>query len=233
MLLSPELHQWASIFCITCGHTIRVPIGCKHRFCPLCSPRRARRIRARLKWIFKHVDLEPGVRFVMITLSCPSSQDLDKGILHLVKSFRRLRQRAFWKRYVQGGAYIIEITRSKAGWHPHLHIIATSKFLPWTKLKDQWGRVSSGLACFIQQVDAQKAANYITKYLTKTTMSPDNMDAANDCLKNNRLFTRFGSWHDLTIPKRIYDYPCPICKCTEWVPQVMIDIQSRKLARGS
>lgn len=153
----------------------------------------------------------------MLTLSVANCSDLDKGIRHLVASFRRLRQRSLWKRHVFGGAFVIEIKGSIGNWHPHIHAIIHSYFIPWALLRSAWFDVSQGTAVWISDISDDKAMAYVTKYLTKPDVPAAQLDVVSASLRRFRLFTRFGDWHSILIPKHTFDAPCRECGRVDWV----------------
>lgn len=224
----PDPHSFRRLYCSHCGFSINVPIDCGYRFCPTCAPRRAFRIRNRLHWIFKNHRTKAGECLKMITLSTTNCVNLEPGVKSLVASFRRLRQRNIWKYHVSGGAVIIEIKGRPNNWHPHLHILCYSRFIPWEKLRSAWTKVSGGTAVYIQNLDETSAARYVTKYLTKADVPPFLSESVSKVLIKFRLFQRFGDWHSLRIPRKLYDYPCPNCQHSIWV----CDLTIEKLCRG-
>ena len=159
----------------------------------------------------------------MVTLSMPNSTSLDEGISDLIRCFRRLRQRVCWKQYVFGGAFVIEVKGRPGNWHPHIHAIVYSYYIPWKRLRSGWKQCSGGSAVWINKVDGAKAIGYVTKYLTKVDLPPALMDEAGESLARFRLFTRFGTWHNITLPKLKYETPCARCGRTDWVIDVEIE----------
>lgn len=216
-------HALRRLFCSHCGFSIDVPIDCGDRFCSLCSPRRAFRVRNRLRWILENSNPKPGYMLKMITLSTANCKDLDKGVTALVRSFRRLRQRRIWRDHVDGGATIIEIKGRPNNWHPHLHILCYSRWIDWYKLQPAWASISGGTACYIQNVSMDRALYYVTKYITKADVPEFLEYSVGKVLSRYRLFQRFGSWHGLKVPKKLCDYPCPTCASLIWVSDIQID----------
>lgn len=229
----PKPHATRRLYCRDCGFILDVPIDCGDRFCSLCSARRAFRVRNRLRWILQHTHPPPGYMFKMLTLSVSNSQDLAEGVHHLVKSFRKLRARQFWKKNVVGGAALIEIKGRPNNWHPHFHILCYARWLDWHKLQPLWSSVSGGQACYISNISTDSALRYVTKYITKPDVPPFLEYDVGRVLSRFRLFQRFGSWHHLFIPKKLYDYPCPNCSQSWWLSDIVVSRASRAMARGS
>jgi len=219
----PSPHAHRTLSCSACGFRVSVPIECGNRFCPLCSKRRAFRIRNRISWILSNHRPKAGYSLKMITLSTTNCKQLDPGVSFLIQSFRRLRQRHIWSSHVSGGATIIEIKGRPNDWHPHLHILCYSRFIPWKKLRSAWNHISGGTAVYIQNVTADRAKLYVTKYVTKSDSPPSLDHDLSTVLNKYRLFQRFGDWHSLKIPKKLYDYPCPNCQRSTWLVDIYIE----------
>lgn len=222
-----DSHGWRRIYCCRCGAWRDIMVDCRRRFCPDCSRRRARRIRNRLQGLFAKNQQIPKAGMKMITLSIKNCSSLDDGIRDLVSSFRRLRQRVIWKQYVFGGAYVIEVKGRPNNWHPHIHAIVYSYFIPWARLRSSWRQCSGGTAVWLTQVDAKRALGYVTKYITKADVPPALMDDVGRSLARFRLFTRFGNWHNIVLPALKYETPCDQCGHTDW----LVDLQIERIMR--
>lgn len=208
---SQSFHKYRRLICLGCGRQVDIPIYCHNRFCPICGKPRMLRIRRKLTKFLKIYALPQKHAFRMITLSVPNTDDLPGGIDFLLKSFRRLRQRAYWKTVVDGGAFVIEIKGNPGNWHPHLHILVSSRYLSWNILHKQWNHVSGGLSVYISNLPAKRVVNYMLKYITKPSVIDANLDHVSNALINKRLFQPFGSFHSQfsKIPKD--KYLCPRC----------------------
>ena len=107
---SDRHHQFMTVFCSSCGHDHAVPVSCGDRFCPVCSKARSLKIRQRLDKMFRIYPLKPKFAFRFLTLTQPKCPDIKDGAVHLIRAFKRFRNRNFWKRSVTGGAYFLEVT---------------------------------------------------------------------------------------------------------------------------
>lgn len=220
---SADSHLFRYLSCAHCGWKIKVLLDCKFRFCPLCSRPRSGRIIRRLTWLIDHTPRVEGQRFKLLTLSMPNCSDLQQGIKDLVHNFRRLRQRAFWGKYVESGAFVIEITGRPNNWHPHIHAVLYARYIPIGRLRFIWRSISRGTGCDIRGVDGPQAAKYINKYISKSDVPDMFQRQMSTELSRFRLFQRFGAWHHLKIPRRLYDYPCPNCNASDWLSDFQID----------
>lgn len=212
-------HDYTTITCAHCGKSRQILKACHDRFCPVCSRVNARKVRKRLSYVLANLKPRPGYTLSMLTLSTSNCSDLAQGIKHLVACFRRLRQSQAWKKYVSGGAMIIEITGSYLDWHPHFHILMYNKFYPREILSRQWLKISKGTGCYIQRINTTAAMNYVTKYLTKSDVDTVFREHVSDELKKYRLFQRFGDWHKFRIPRSPSDCVCDSCGNTTWLTE--------------
>jgi hypothetical protein len=137
-------------------------------------------------------------------------------------SFRKLRQRAAWKRRVLGGAFVVECGYGVAGWHCHIHALVFAKFISFERLLRLWLSCSGGRGVFIKAIPPSAAVGYLTKYLTKPN-TPDRYFAeASASLKGYRLFQPFGCWMKLLKDFRDFKPGCPECGCHTFFPLDLI-----------
>lgn len=184
----------------------RYKVGCNRchdRFCLPCSQDRARLIGANLR------DQMPDgpIRFVTLTLKhsdAPLAEQLDR----LYESFARLRQRAFWKRSVSGGAAFTEvkISRTDGRWHPHLHVMCQGKYLPQNLLADAWFEVTgdSSIVDVRMAKSAEAVTRYLASYVTKGWSNaiyhhPEKLREIMLAMKGRKLVRTFGTWSKLRL----------------------------------
>jgi hypothetical protein len=171
------------------------------------------------------VQLLPGQSLKHVVLTVKSGPVLQETVDHLVNSFRKLRQRSWWKKHVTGGAYVIEITRSDAGWHPHIHAVVQSWFMPYNAFKKAWDSVSGAWGVSVCERPGYVIANYLTDYITKLPKDTTDSKSMSDALQNRRLFSPFGIWHSMKCPGFKVTFPCPKCGQTLWIPESILDRQ--------
>lgn len=203
-----EDHSYMSLVCSHCGHTIVVPVSCGNRFCPDCGHSRRRKLRHKLSEFVRTRQLRNRDTFKLLTLSIPSSPDLKKQVDELLSSFRRLRQRAFWRRKVRGGVFVIEVSYGEAGWHAHIHAVIESAYLPYDQLLTGWKAVSTGSGAHIKAIPPRAIISYVTKYVTKTDLAPERQTQASKALAGKRLYQPFGEWHN-----PMNQIHTPVCTC--------------------
>ncbi|WP_017550088.1 protein rep [Salinicoccus carnicancri] len=101
--------------------------SCKHRFCPVCSWRKARKNALKISILMQYLREAENKEFVFLTLTAPNvkANELDDEIKHYNQSFQRLMQRKEVKAAVKGYVRKLEVTYNKDrdDYHPHFHVI--------------------------------------------------------------------------------------------------------------
>ena len=153
-------------------------------------------------------------------------------IKFLQRSFRRLRQRADWKRKVTGGAFVIEVTSSESGWHAHLHIVLVGKYFPFKILLKNWKSITGATGVFIKRIPPSKATGYLTKYISKPGkgIDHDNSGFVSGTLYGVRLFQPFGEWYAISAKYSPKPIPCKSCKKSEGY---IVDFEFRRFFKHS
>ena len=209
-----------------CGNTLRIGLiddqlvllcnKCHNRHCQACAAERRRSlvhaVRERI------APIKTTVRFLTLTLRCqpvPLAEQLDR----LLHSFRRLRQRAWWKKNCAGGVFFVELKlgENSGAWHVHLHLLVEvtgtreirGELVPWLdtyELGQQWHGVTGD--SFIVDVrplhDDEKVAAYVAKYATKplhanVIRSPKHLDECIAAVEGRRLVQTFGAWKGIDV----------------------------------
>jgi hypothetical protein len=145
---------------------------CGLRCCPRCREMHASRTRTTLGRFLANV---PRNRLSMITLTTAhSALPLCEQIDGLYASFRRLRASEIWQDNRPKGYAVLEITYNveRCEWHPHLHLLAETPYMPHAALRDAWTTATKGTASIvdIRRVNrhaVEKCQHYLTDYLTK------------------------------------------------------------------
>lgn len=210
-------HEYRSMICGHCGNVIQIPVYCGNRFCTICNKQRQRRVQYKLSEFVKRRQPRSGYSFKMLTLSIENRNDLKSQVVSLLSSFRRLRQRAFWRRYVDGGATVVEVKHAADGWHAHLHIVLEAKYIPWERLRVHWEAISGGTGCHIKRIPPSAIIRYVTKYVTKSELPLDRQLSASEALRGTRLFQPFGAWHKPMLDIKVPAAFCGTCERAHWV----------------
>jgi hypothetical protein len=220
-------HSYFTLLCCHCGHEISVPQYCGNRFCRVCGVARRRRTQHRIAFMISKASPRPGETLKHLTLTVPNTSDPKTGLKDCLESFRRLRSRRWWRNNVSGGAYVIEITGQENSWHVHIHAVIYAQYLPFVLLKTIWTECSPGNHVYINRITKDRAVGYLTKYITKASVSDEHLDSVSDAFKGRRLFSPFGSFHSLPCPPALPPYACPDCGNGIWAPQHYFNDEGR------
>ena len=212
-------HNFIRLHCTSCGNEIDVPVYCGDRFCPICSSGRRKRIRDRIKFLVENSVERDGAAFSHLTLTIKSRPDLPGMIKSITHSFRKLRNSQLWKSHVYGGAFVLEITKSDAGWHAHIHAVIYNLWIDYFELRNAWSRCSTGMGVYITRLPKNQIIYYLTKYLTKPEASVEELAEINDELKGARLFTPFGDWFKLAK-----QFKKPRCACSKCDQETFVNV---------
>jgi hypothetical protein len=126
--------------CSGCGNVRIVPSSCNVRFCPRCNSRRFRLLQQKFGSGLNRMRAP-----TFLTLSCPSSSDLDRDALdYLTKSFSTLRRSKCFRR-VRGGFYDYDVTFNASGltWNLHIHAVIDAPFLNRLAIYDRWLKITA------------------------------------------------------------------------------------------
>lgn len=199
---------------------------CHDRFCEACQADRRRLVGRNLQTAFQerfslaaHQHHRPRFRFLTLTLK-GTDKPLATQVKRLYESFRKLRARPFWKEIVTGGLYFLELQVSERTgfWHPHLHVLLESDFLPQDQVRKAWHQITDD--SFIVDVrlirTPAEAVGYVVKYASKAISSRvwsqhEKLVEAVAALVGTRTYSTFGSWRGLHLLK-------PPDDATEWIP---------------
>lgn len=176
---------------------------CHSRWCTPCSRERAARIVGNLK-----VTLAEGdIRFLTLTVK-HSDTPLPAQIDRIYDCFRKLRRAAFWTSAVTGGCAVLELKHSHRTqlWHVHLHCLLDGTWIDGDALKAEWWRITgdSHVLDIRDCRDADHAAHYVVKYITKPVPSsvinkPDQLREMMAALVGRRLVLTWGSWRGVRL----------------------------------
>lgn len=113
--------------------------GCGNRLCPGCSERIRRRARRQVLAAIKNHRQRVGYAWRFVTLTQPTlAVSLTESLRILRRAWALLYKRDFWKQHVQGGALGMEFELNQIGYHTHLHLLVSSRFIPVELLIEEW-----------------------------------------------------------------------------------------------
>jgi len=210
---SDPTHAFITVVCTHCGSFARVPVYCGNRFCNTCHSQRQKRVKSRINWLIRNRPVVKGTMLKLLTLTLKSDENLERMVKHLVKSFRKLRQRKQFKKWVVGGAFVIEVVNKSGLWHAHIHAVVQAYLINWSILRDMWKECSGGsTGVDIRNKPAHVCLAYITKYISKSELSTDLQFIASNALRSYRLFNPFGEWYAVNLAYVPSPSICPTCQ---------------------
>lgn len=184
--------------------------SCRDRWCPMCAEQKAKYAKDSAEIYIKSMKVP---RFLTLTLR-NNDNGLAEQIDFLQGSFRRIRQRAYWKKNVTGGIWFLQVKRghNSGCWHPHLHILLDGNYMEQGKLSDLWELVTFGSPVIdIRKIhDPESAASYVSRYTARPAaladMSVEDRLVVIKALFGKRLSGTFGTGKTVTLtPPKIDD----------------------------
>lgn len=179
---------------------------CNLRWCPMCQQTKRVIIAA---GVSKWVESASAPKFLTLTLRS-SDDPLSVQLRTLYDSFRKFRRRKFPKDLISGGFWFFQVTWnvSTMQWHPHIHCLIDSEFLPQRKLSKAWSNASGGSSIVdIRAVtDAVRSAQYVARYATAPasllSFRPDQGHEIIDALSDQRIVGSWGSARGTALSPR-------------------------------
>lgn len=176
---------------------------CNQRWCPMCQKTK--------RWVITNSVAEwvgsvKYPKFVTFTLKS-MNQTLEFQVQRLYESFVEMRRKKLWRQAVRGGVWFFQLTmNAKTGlWHPHIHVLVDSEYMPKKKLSQLWQQVTcdSWIIDIRKVENAEKAAEYVARYATvpgeilKCTIRQGAAMVIG--LKNRRMCGAFGTAKGLSL----------------------------------
>lgn len=191
----------------------------KHLLCPLCAIRRGAKALGAYLTRYEAISLTAAhLRPFLVTLTVKDGPDLEERFKHLHKA-----QRELWKRkqrgrgsvldLVEGAVWSYEVKRGQGSglWHPHLHMIALSAFMPDAQqLAREWREITGDSYIVdvrpINQDDLAGGFAEVFKYAVKFSDQPaaDTVHAW-ETLAGKRLLGSAGCFRGVVIPDELTD----------------------------
>lgn len=144
--------------------------SCKLRWCPMCAKSRSALItRGATNWL----QSAKSPKLLTLTLR-HSSAPLGHQLNYLYHSFRQLKQKSLFNKKVRGGIWFFQVKWIKESrqWHPHLHVLIDSKYIPQSQLSALWLRITkhSKIVDIRQVRDKRNAARYVARYSARPVL---------------------------------------------------------------
>lgn len=201
----------------------------KHLLCPLCAIRRgAKQVQAYLEKFELLRNENPNLKPYMLTLTIKNGHDLAERFEHLTKSVKKLlaRRRDALRgkgsselEKALGGVFSYELTLSKHGWHPHVHMVILcdqANPIPFNQAKAKHSQLSQEWLAItgdsfivdVRPIEGDPAEGFIEvfKYALKfSDLSPQENLTAYLTLKARRLTGSFGLFWGVEVPDTMTD----------------------------
>lgn len=195
-------------------HTGEVRIAskrCHLRWCPLCQRVRRYIMTGSISAWLKDIQRPKFVTFTLKHREEPISHQIDR----LYRSFRNLRRWKPLKQAMRGGVWFFQITKNEIDgkWHPHIHCLLDSDYIPHEMLEVAWETVTgdSYIVDIRAVKDVKDAADYVARYATspcdmRKLGTVDLFELA-QALFGRRICGKFGSAKNVQLsPKKCEDW---------------------------
>lgn len=177
--------------------------SCRLRWCPLCSQNKSHHIAEGVTaWVRQYS--HPKI----LTLTLKHTEDsLDLQITRLYACFRTLRKQKYYRTAIHGGIWFFQVKwiQESSSWHPHLHCLLDSEFIPHEYLKSTWKAVTGDSDIIDIRVirQAKTAAEYVARYAARPAqlrnMPDDKAVECVDALHSRRLCGKWGTASEATL----------------------------------
>lgn len=180
--------------------------SCHDRFCIPCAKARSRVLASN---VLAALGDQP-VRFLTLTLRT-NDGPLTTQIDRLYRCFTTLRNRAFWKKRVQGGCAFLEVKWSEksAAWNVHIHCMLHGLYIPKSDLWRAWHAITGdSMIVDIRLVhDHRCIGRYVTKYVSKPLSNTyinrqPQFDELVQAMAGRRLCFTFGDWRGIKLTQQ-------------------------------
>lgn len=158
------------------GETRKVKVlanACRCRWCPLCTRAKSAAIcNSVMDWL----KFRKKAKFLTLTLK-HSNAPLTHQINNLYRCFRLLRKSKLFTSKCYGGIWFFQVKLSidKKNWHPHLHCVIDSKYIPQGELSELWLKItnSSKIVDIRNIYKIEQAAAYVARYSARPSKLKD------------------------------------------------------------
>jgi len=114
--------------------------ACGNRLCPGCSEKTRRRSRRTVTEALKGHKQRVGYSWRLVTLTQPKLDVSITGSIALIRrAWTLFYKREFWRQHVESGVLGMEFeAKAELGYHTHVHILVSSRFIPVEQLIKEW-----------------------------------------------------------------------------------------------
>lgn len=147
--------------------------ACRLRWCPLCSLAKTAYIsHAVSAWL----NTIKNASCLTLTLK-HTDEELQRQVTRLYACFRTLRRRKFFRNLCNGGIWFFQIKYIPAtdSWHPHLHCLLTSSYIPQKLLSATWKTITgdSDIVDIRRIWGNKQASDYVARYASRPSLLKD------------------------------------------------------------
>jgi Replication protein. len=217
---------FVTFLCPGCGSTYSFKLGCHSRICPTCNKDKSIRL---IKKYSKIDTVLKNPYFVTLTTKNVSPDKLKEGKTKLKNSFKKLCNRAPYRRWFTGGLYAIEFTvnRVRDDFNLHMHLCIDScidlkraNYIGFASdnpskvkrgIKQDWYEITgdSYIVDWQKTRHPKKAVSYCLKYLAKNVDYYLYDGLVQSVLYKSRMISMFGSCYNCPITAKL---PF-VCEC--------------------
>lgn len=190
--------------------------ACRLRWCPLCAGSKSRYQKlAVLDWCKTRANLK------LLTLTLRHTPaPLTHQLKHLYRCFALFRKDKIIRKAIRGAIWFTQVKLAKDGnmWHPHVHMIIDSEFIPQTTLVQIWSRITR--TSKIVDIRAIKTPRFAVNYVGRYAARPAKLAVLTRSrrvelalsLRGRRLAGTWGTAHQIRLT------PQPIDDKDKWQP---------------
>lgn len=137
-----------------------VTMWCNARFCPVCAPVSVFQTAKRFTYAMAHSVHKP-LKFATFTVRNVPIGSLDRAMVGLSSAWLRFSKDHLARHYRSAG-YIqkreVTYNRKTREWHPHLHCIIDSDFIPAKELTRRWNKCAEKAGFSVSDASTQISA---------------------------------------------------------------------------
>ena len=176
---------------------------CKLRWCPMCA-------RARMQFLTSQVtdwfECVRNPKFLTLTMQ-HNEEPIAEQVQYLYDCFKNFRKRKLIKDRIAGGVWFFQIHKSKRDglWHPHLHCVIDSDFIPHKRIAALWKEctLTSDIIDISAIKDPAKVARDVARYAARPGIladleGEDRIDLV-DAMHGKRLVGKWGNASGISL----------------------------------
>ena len=194
-----ECHSYYTVaVCGECGAVRKFPNRCDQFFCPECNHHLTAARTAQVSWWLPTIQQPKHVVLTIKNISNITPLHIDE----LRGFFTKLRHRKAFKNW-RGGFYSLQITKSKNGWHPHIHCIIDVRWIDPNALASAWRAITRNAGQVVKVMDCRekgylrRVTSYIARGSDMASWQPQEIADCISAFRGRRTFGVFGSLYGM------------------------------------